>query len=121
MNRTGQFILTNQTHKYRYLTFKETSLPLTFTVQNRGTKLQINYSESYYNVSSPLSLGDCGSNGLFTNRRAGSHLHHVTSLMKRLEEPSIIYEKETVSDLFSEVLPLWEKLVECLLKNQLKN
>lgn len=41
--------------------------------------------------------------------------------MKRLEEPSIIYEKETVSDLFSEVLPLLEKLVECLLKNQLKN
>lgn len=30
--------------------------------------------------------------------------------MKRLEEPSIIYEKETVSDLFSEVLPLLEKI-----------
>ena len=38
MNRTGQFILTNQTHKYRYLTFKETSLPLTFTVQKPRNK-----------------------------------------------------------------------------------
>lgn len=34
----------------------------------------------------------------------------LLQLMKRLEEPSIIYEKETVSDLFSEVLPLLEKI-----------
>ncbi|MGC3657798.1 SNF2 helicase associated domain-containing protein, partial [Enterococcus faecalis] len=34
----------------------------------------------------------------------------LLQLMKRLEEPSIIYEKESVSDLFSEVLPLLEKI-----------
>ena len=90
MNRTGQFILTNQTHKYRYLTFKETSLPLTFTVQNRGTKLQINYSESYYNVSAHYHWAIADQTVYLLTEEQEAIYTTLLQLMKRLEEPSIM-------------------------------
>ncbi len=88
---------------------KETENNFKLTIQNPITTFQ------------PTITGHCGSNGLVTNEEREAIYTTLLQLMKRLEEPSIIYEKETVSDLFGEVLPLLEKLVECLLKNQLKN
>ena len=111
MNRTGQFILTNQTHKYRYLTFKETSLPLTFTVQKteeQSFKLTIQNPITTFLAHYHWAIAD-QTVYLLTEEQEAIYTT-LLQLMKRLEEPSIIYEKETVSDLFSEVLPLLEKI-----------
>ncbi|HHX0205745.1 TPA: SNF2 helicase associated domain-containing protein [Enterococcus faecalis] len=111
MNRTGQFILTNQTHKYRYLTFKETSLPLTFTVQKteeQSFKLTIHNPITTFLAHYHWAIAD-QTVYLLTEEQEAIYTT-LLQLMKRLEEPSIIYEKETVSDLFSEVLPLLEKI-----------
>ncbi|MBV6536074.1 SNF2 helicase associated domain-containing protein, partial [Ursidibacter maritimus] len=111
MNRTGQFILTNQAHKYRYLTFKETSLPLTFTVQKteeQSFKLTIQNPITTFLAHYHWAIAD-QTVYLLTEEQEAIYTT-LLQLMKRLEEPSIIYEKETVSDLFSEVLPLLEKI-----------
>ncbi|MBB6725714.1 SNF2 helicase associated domain-containing protein, partial [Proteus mirabilis] len=92
MNRTGQFILTNQTHKYRYLTFKETSLPLTFTVQKteeQSFKLTIQNPITTFLAHYHWAIAD-QTVYLLTEEQEAIYTT-LLQLMKRLEEPSIIY------------------------------
>ena len=94
MNRTGQFILTNQTHKYRYLTFKETSLPrLQCKTEEQSFKLTIQNPITTFLAHYHWAIAD-QTVYLLTEEQEAIYTT-LLQLMKRLEEPSIIYEKNS--------------------------
>lgn len=111
MSATNHFYLNDGKNKYRHLVFKNESLPIHFNVDKldkESYQLQINDSFSLF-----LAHYNWGfrQNEIYQVTQEQSMIYlTLVQLLKRVEKPQIIYKKDELSDLFSLVVPLLEKI-----------
>lgn len=121
MCETGHFQFVNQHQKVRYLTFSQDSLPLEFHVTkvNEATfRLSIhNHLTAFLAHYHWAMAGD--KVYLLTEEQEAVYTT-LQQLVKRLEKPEIFYQQQTISDLFSEVLPLLEKIGTVTIAEEVK-
>lgn len=111
MNKIPQFQLNDEGKKYRHLVFVEGTLPLFFDIRkqldNRYTLLitdQLTTFLSHYKWGFSKEKIF-----MFTQEQTDIYTT-LLQLLKRVEEPEIVYEKNELSDLFGSVIPLLKKI-----------
>lgn len=111
MSQLSHFQLNDEGKKYRQLTFIKSSLPIFFTISKQldnTYKLIINDQ-----ITTFLSHYRWGFSQnqvvVFTQEQAAIYTT-LLQLLKRVEKPEIIYEKQELSDLFASVIPLLKKI-----------
>lgn len=121
MSKTSGFLLTDKEEKYRFLSFTDASLPLTFEVLKLDEeKFQLRIHNQITTFLAHYHWAFAGENIYQLTTEQEEIYTTLLQLMKRLEEPEIIYEKMVVSDLFSDVLPLLEKIGEVMLTEEVE-
>jgi SNF2 family DNA or RNA helicase len=121
MSSTGHFLLTNQEQKVRYLTFSQEQLPLTFSVtQLDETTFQLNIDNRLTLFLAHYHWAFAGETVYILTQEQEAIYTTLLQLMKRLTKPEVLYQKAAVSDLFSEVLPLLEKIGQVIIADEVK-
>ena len=111
MCATTHFYMNDGKNKYRQLVFKDEELPIRFSVDKADDdtyQLQIYNSFTLF-----LSHYNWGfkQNEIYQVTQEQEKIYlTLVQLLKRVEKPQIIYKKDELSDLFSSVVPLLEKI-----------
>ncbi|MEI5995147.1 DEAD/DEAH box helicase [Candidatus Enterococcus mansonii] len=111
MSKTLHFQLNDEGKKYRHLKFIKGSMPIIFDFSKQidgSYKLVINDQ-----ITTFLSHYQWGFSQdqvfIFTQEQEAIYTT-LLQLLKRIEQPEIIYEKHELSDLFGSVIPLLKKI-----------
>lgn len=110
MQINGSFHLNAADRKIRKPVFSSTELPLTFSINKDGTQYQLTIKNLFQPFLSHYHWGISGDTIYLLTREQEEIYSILTQLLKRMERPEVVYEQEQLSDLFSSVMPLLEKL-----------
>ncbi|WP_086349133.1 DEAD/DEAH box helicase [Candidatus Enterococcus clewellii] len=110
MQINGSFHLNAADRKIRKPVFSSTELPLAFSINKDGTQYQLTIKNLFQPFLSHYHWGISGDTIYLLTREQEEIYSILTQLLKRMERPEVVYEQEQLSDLFSSVMPLLEKL-----------
>jgi SNF2 family DNA or RNA helicase len=111
MSKTAVFQFNDGQKKYRTLTFSEEALPIHFAISKRGAEdYQLTIEDQLTTFLSHYRWGFKKETIYRFNQEQVSIYSTLLQLLKRVEKPEIVYEKASVTDLFSSVVPLLKKI-----------
>ncbi|MGL4696063.1 DEAD/DEAH box helicase [Enterococcus larvae] len=110
MTDTGSLQLNLEAGKLRKPEFSATDLPLDFSINKAGEQYQLMITNLFQPFLSHYHWGVSGDTIYLLTREQEEIYSILIQLLKRMEQPEVIYEQTQLSDLFSSVIPLLKKL-----------
>ncbi|WP_321382812.1 DEAD/DEAH box helicase [uncultured Enterococcus sp.] len=110
MQGTGSLQLNLEERKIRKPVFSATELPLEFSINKDGERYQLVIKNLFHPFLSHYHWGVTGDTIYLLTKEQEEIYSILTQLLKRMEHPEVTYEQAQLSDLFSSVIPLLEKI-----------
>lgn len=111
MSLTGHFQLNDENKKYRHLTFTTEMLPIIFDISKQANGLyKLTIDDQLTTFLAHYQWG-FSKNQVFSFTQQQEMIYTtLLQLLKRVEQPEIVYEKHELSDLFGSVIPLLKQI-----------
>ena len=111
MCETNHFYMNDGENKHRQLIFKEAPLPLHFNIDKMDDDTyQLQIHDTFTLFLSHYKWAFKGNEIYQVTKEQEMIYLTLIQLLKRVDKPQIIYKKEELSELFSSVVPLLEKI-----------